>query len=148
MEGRGFITLIHVMASKFNIVITGFKTCRRQNSILNTKYYESPFEKLRVWKNDIIITKLSKNNSNETNNEYYNLESFEKLIFYLCLSISTIYKSCFILSLIQNSIISKIFFNLVSFVSCLRRESIRNFLINFWKDWTEYVITNYIRPLY
>ena len=54
------------MASEFNIVITVFKTCRRKISILNncsqfihisnisnisilnTKYYEFPFEKLRV----------------------------------------------------------------------------------------------------
>ena len=50
-------------------------------SILNTKYYESPFEKLKVRKNDIMITKLSKNNSNKLNNEYYNLESiFKKFI--------------------------------------------------------------------
>ena len=69
------------MASKFNIVITVFKTCRRQISILNTKYYESPFEYLRVRKNVIMITKLSKNNSNKSNNEYYNLDSiFEKFI--------------------------------------------------------------------
>ena len=76
-----FHTFIHVMALKFNIVITDFKKCRRQISTVNTKYYESPFEKLRVQKNDIMITKLSKNNSNKTNNEYYNLESiFEKFI--------------------------------------------------------------------
>ena len=50
------------MALKFNIVITVFKACRRQISILNTKYYESSFEKLRVRKNDIMMTKLSKNN--------------------------------------------------------------------------------------
>ena len=61
---RGFITVIHIMALKFNIVITSFKTCRRQISILNTKYYESSFEKLRVWKNDIMIIKLSENNFN------------------------------------------------------------------------------------
>ena len=48
------------MASKFNIVIKVFKTCRRQISILNTKYYESPFEKLRVRKTFIVITKVSK----------------------------------------------------------------------------------------
>ena len=41
-ESRSFITLIHIMASKLNIVITVFKTCRRKISILNTKYYESP----------------------------------------------------------------------------------------------------------
>ena len=50
-------------------------------SILNAKYYESAFEKLKVRKYDIMINKLSKNNSNEPNNEYYNLESiFEKFI--------------------------------------------------------------------
>ena len=43
-------------------------------SILSTKYYESPFKKLEVRKNDI-ITKLFKNNCNESENEYYNLES-------------------------------------------------------------------------
>ena len=58
-----------------------FETCRRKISILNTKYYESPFEKFRVRKNDIMITKVSKNNSYKSNNEYYNLESiFEKFI--------------------------------------------------------------------
>ena len=78
-ESRGFITLIHIIALKFNIVITFFKTCRKKIGILNTKYYESPFEKLRVRKNDIMIAKLSKNNSNKSINEYYNLESiFEK----------------------------------------------------------------------
>ena len=85
------------MASKFNVVITVFKTFRRQISILNTKYYESPFEKLKVRKNDIMIIKLSKYNSNKSKasffsqkdfkffkNKYYNLESiFEKLI--LCI---------------------------------------------------------------
>ena len=81
-ESQGFITLIHIIASKFNIVKTVFKTCRRKISILNTKYYESPFEKLKVWKNDIMITNFSKNNSNKSNNEYYNLENmFEKFIF-------------------------------------------------------------------
>ena len=55
--------------------------CRRQISILNTKYHESLFEKLRVRKNDNMITKLSKNNSDKSNNEYYNLKSiFEKFI--------------------------------------------------------------------
>ena len=69
------------MALKFNIVITVFKTCRKKISILNTKYYESPFEKFGVRKNHIMITKVSKNNSNKSNNEYYNLESiFEKFI--------------------------------------------------------------------
>ena len=69
------------MASKFNTVITVFKTCRRKISILNTKYYESPFESFRIRKDDIMITKVSKNNSNKLNNEYYNLESiFEKFI--------------------------------------------------------------------
>ena len=72
------------MASKFNIVITVFKTCRRKISIFNTKYYESPFENFKVRKNDIIITKVSKNNSKELNNEYYNLESiFEKFILWI-----------------------------------------------------------------
>ena len=33
-----------------------------------TKYYESAFENFRVQKNHIIITKVSKNNSNESNN--------------------------------------------------------------------------------
>ena len=70
------------MASKFNIVVTVFKTCRRKIKILNTtKYYESPVENFRVRKNDIMITKVSKNNSNKSNNEYYNLGSiFEKFI--------------------------------------------------------------------
>ena len=69
------------MTSKFNKVITVFKTFRRQISTLYTKYYESPFEKLRVWKTDIMIIKLSKNNSNKSSNEYYNLESiFKKCI--------------------------------------------------------------------
>ena len=58
------------MASKFNIVVTVFKTCRRKISILNTKYYESPFENFRVRKNDIMTTKVSKNNCNKSNNEY------------------------------------------------------------------------------
>ena len=80
-ESRCFITVIYIMASKFDIVITVFNTCRRQISILNTKYYESPLEKLKVRKNDIMITKLSKNNSNKSNNQSYNLESiFEKFI--------------------------------------------------------------------
>ena len=69
------------MASKFNIAIMVFETYRRQISILNTKYYEFPFEKLRVRKNNIMITKLSNNNSNKSNNKYYNLESiFEEFI--------------------------------------------------------------------
>ena len=69
------------MTSKSNIVITVFKICRSQISILNTTYYESPFENVRIQKNDIMITKLSKNNSNKLNNEYCNLESiFEKFI--------------------------------------------------------------------
>ena len=63
------------MASKFNIVITVFKTCRRKISILNTKYYESPFENFRVRKNYIMITKLSKNDFNKSNNEYYDISS-------------------------------------------------------------------------
>ena len=55
--------------------------CRSKISILNTKYYKSPFENFRVQENDIMITEVSKNNSNELNNEYYNLESiFEKFI--------------------------------------------------------------------
>ena len=58
------------MASKFNIDITVFKTYRRKISILNTKYYESPFKNFRVRKNDIMITKISKNNSNKSKNEY------------------------------------------------------------------------------
>ena len=69
------------MASTFNIVITVFKTCRRKIGILNTKHDESPFEKQKVRKNNIMITKFSKSNSNKSNNEYYNLESiFEKFI--------------------------------------------------------------------
>ena len=32
------ITFIHIMASKFNIVITVIKTRRRKISFLNTKY--------------------------------------------------------------------------------------------------------------
>ena len=61
-----------------------FKQCRRNISILNTKYYESPFEKLKVGKNDIMITKFSKNNFNKSNNEYYNLESgFKKFILWI-----------------------------------------------------------------
>ena len=59
------------MASKFNIVIPVLKTCRRKISILNTKYYESLSEKFRLRKNYIIITKISKNNSNKSNNGYY-----------------------------------------------------------------------------
>ena len=47
--------LIHMMASKFNIVITVFQTCRRKISILNIRYYESPFENFRVRKNNIMI---------------------------------------------------------------------------------------------
>ena len=62
-ESRGFIILIHIMESKFNIATTIFNIWKRQCSILNTKYYESPFEKLKVQKKDIMITnKLSKNN--------------------------------------------------------------------------------------
>ena len=67
---------IHIMASKFNVVITVFETCKRKIIIyINIKYYESPFENFRVRKNDIIINKVSKNNSNNSNNGYYNLES-------------------------------------------------------------------------
>ena len=67
------------MASKFDIIITVFEACKIQISILNTKYFKFAFEKLRVRKNDIMIAKLSKNNSNKSNNEYYNLECiFEK----------------------------------------------------------------------
>ena len=63
------------MASKFNIVIKISKTCRRKISILNTKYLipNTKFENFRVRKNDIMITKISKNNSNKSNNEYYNI---------------------------------------------------------------------------
>ena len=44
------------------------------------KYYESPFEK-KSTKNDIMITKFSKNKFNKSNNKYYNLETiFEKFI--------------------------------------------------------------------
>ena len=69
------------MASKFNIVITVIKTCRKKISILNTKYFKSPFENFRGRKNDIMITKVSKSNSNKLNNKYYNLERiFEKFI--------------------------------------------------------------------
>ena len=57
------------MTSKFNIV-------------LNKKYYQSPFKNFRVQKNDIMITKVSKNNSNESNNEYYNLESILRNSYY------------------------------------------------------------------
>ena len=58
--------------------------CRRKISILNTKYYESPFENFRIQKIDIVIAKVSKNNSNKSNNEYYNLESiFEKFILWI-----------------------------------------------------------------
>ena len=41
-----------IMALNFNIVVKLFETCtcRRQIIILNTNYYESPFEKLRVKK--------------------------------------------------------------------------------------------------
>ena len=49
--------------------------------LVNTKYYESQFEKLKVRRNYIMIIKLFKNNSNKSNNEYYNLESIiEKFI--------------------------------------------------------------------
>ena len=48
-------------AFKFDIPA---ETCRRKISILYTKHYESPFEKLRARKNDIVITKFSRNNSN------------------------------------------------------------------------------------
>ena len=65
----------------FNIVITDFKTCRRQISTLNIKYYKSPFKKVRARKSDIMITMLSKSKSDEPNNEYYNLENiFKKFI--------------------------------------------------------------------
>ena len=41
-------------------------------------------KKLRVRKNDIVITKLSKNNSYKSSNEYYNLESiFKKFILWI-----------------------------------------------------------------
>ena len=57
-------------------------------SILNTKYYESPFKNIRVRKNDIMITKVSKNNYNKSNNEYYNLESiFENVFTEICITI-------------------------------------------------------------
>ena len=81
---RFYYTYSYFMASKFNIVITVFKTCKRKIGILNTKYYQSPFENFRVQKNDIMITKVSKNNSNKSNNEYYNLESiFKKSILWI-----------------------------------------------------------------
>ena len=65
---------------KSAIILLG-QSNRRKISILNTKYYESPFEKLRRRKNDIMITKFSKNNSNNSNNAYYNLEGIlEKFI--------------------------------------------------------------------
>ena len=52
-----------------------FSTERFSNSL----NYESLFEKLKVRENDIMITKLSKNNLNNINNEYHILESmFEK----------------------------------------------------------------------
>ena len=70
-KSRGFITLIHIMASKFSIVLTVFKTSRKKINILNTKYYESSFKNFRVRKNDIMITVVSKNSSNKSNNEYY-----------------------------------------------------------------------------
>ena len=55
--------------------------CRRKISILNTKYDKSPFKNFRARKNDIMITKVSKNNFNKLNNQYYNLESIcEKFI--------------------------------------------------------------------
>ena len=83
-ESPGFITFIYFLASKSNIVVKVFKTCRRKISILNTKYYESPFENFRVRKIYIMITKLSKNHSEKSNNEYYNLESiFEKFILWI-----------------------------------------------------------------
>ena len=56
LVGRGFITPIHIMASQFNIIITVFKIYRRKISILNTKYYGTLFEKLRVRK----INKITK----------------------------------------------------------------------------------------
>ena len=53
-------------------------------SVLNTKYYETPFENFRVRKSDIMITKVSKNNSNKSNNKYSNLESiFEEFMLYM-----------------------------------------------------------------
>ena len=50
VRSRGFIILIHIMTSKFNTVMTVFTTCRRIISILNTKYYESPFENFKYKK--------------------------------------------------------------------------------------------------
>ena len=75
-ESRDFIILIHIMVSKFNIVMTVFKTCRRKISILNTKYYESPFDNFWVRKNVIMITEVSKNNSNKSNNEYITWKAY------------------------------------------------------------------------
>ena len=68
------------MASKFNIIIIVFKTCIRQISISNTKYYESSFEKLELQKNDIMITKLSRDNSNKSNNKQSWVKWFSKCI--------------------------------------------------------------------
>ena len=50
------------MASKFNIVIV-LKTCRGKIRILNTKYYESPFENFRLvaYKRDFFRNMASKN---------------------------------------------------------------------------------------
>ena len=76
-----YYTIINIEASKFNIAITVFKTCKRKISILNIKYYESRFENLRVRKTAIMITKLYINNSKKSNNEYYYPESiFKKFI--------------------------------------------------------------------
>ena len=72
---------IHIMATKFNLVITVFKKRRRKISILNTIYYEFSFQNFKVRKNDIRITKVPKNNHNKSKNEYYNMENiFEKSI--------------------------------------------------------------------
>ena len=49
-------------------------------NVQNSNYVE----KLIVWKNNIIITKLFENNFNKLNNEYYNLKSiFEKFILWI-----------------------------------------------------------------
>ena len=64
------------------MIITLFETCKRQISILNNKYYESLFGKLRVKKGNIMISKLSQNNSNKSENEYYNLGSIFESSYY------------------------------------------------------------------
>ena len=73
------------MASKFNIVIIVFKICSRKISILNTKYYESPCEKMILLSLSCLQTILMSRTMNSIiseaylGNSYYEYELAENL---------------------------------------------------------------------